>query len=83
MNVHNVTNYHVINMVTGRRETFPTFIALTRSETLNDCDNVIAIKDAQGQLVEVDFTLGQRQCYLTGNIISGMSESGLTFNRLV
>lgn len=80
MNVHNVHNYHVINMVTGAKRMFHTFTELTKSELLNNCDNLVAVRDNKGNLLEVDFTPSQRMVYPTGNTVH-IGEKGISFNR--
>lgn len=79
MNVHNVHDYHAINMITGAKRLFHTFTELTKSELLNDCDNVIAVRNSKGDLLEVDFTPGQRQVYKTGNTVH-FGSNGVLFN---
>lgn len=75
--------FHAFSMSTGEHRTFATVKDLTGSEVLNNCDQVIAVRDNKtGQLLEVDFTPSGRSIYLTGNTVAA-TQQGLQFNVLV
>lgn len=83
MQVHSISPYHAISMNTGEQRKFTNYSSLAKSDVLNDCDQVIAVRDLRGNLLEVDFTPSGRNAYLTGNVISAITDRGIIFNASV
>lgn len=83
MQVYSISPYHAYSMRTGEHKEFTSYASLAKSDVLNDCDKVIAVRDLRGNLLEVDFTPSGRNVYLTGNVISAITDRGIIFNASV
>ena len=79
MRIGSIPLLHAFNMHTGEHKTFTSVRELTGSEVLNNCNQVLAVRDIKGQLLEVDFTPSGRSIYLTGNTFVS-TQQGLIFN---
>lgn len=80
MQISSMTPYHAISMNTGEQRRFTSYATLSKSDVLNDCDQVIAVRDHKGQLLEVDFQPSTHRAYLTGNTVSVTEDRGVLFN---
>jgi beta-xylosidase len=83
MDISAIHNFHVYDMNTSVHRTYTSTADLTSSEVLNDCNQVVVIRDQSGQLLEVDFTPNTNAPYLTGNTVSVSRDQGVLFNILV
>ena len=83
MDISAIQFFHVYDMNTSAHRTYASTTDLTSSEVLNDCNQVVVVRDQAGRLLEVDFKPNTNAPYLTGNSVSVSQNQGVLFNVLV